>query len=1148
MKIREKTLAILVITFIILSILLVVATEQIMGESFEQLEKNDVSRNMERVKAAMGTKLNALSMTTCDYAVWDDTYSFIHGQYDDYLKESISPEVVVNLDANMILFYDFANKPYYATALEENATELTNVSTLMLDCIAANDLLFSHTAPNSQVFGIINSPEGPLLVASHPITKSSGEGPIAGTLIFAKVIDDEFIKELGETTSLSLNAEAFNQKSSVSSAGAKSSTIAAATPEENNLDINYVSESSVVGTSVLNDINGKPVLSLDVEMPRDVYQHGQSAIKYLLGSILIVGLVFTFVLSFSLEKSVLSRISLLSTNLTDITKKGSLSSRVNMEGKDEISDLAGNINRMLKTLEEKEVVLKNLDIIESSLESMNAGIMIDCMNSRVIMNNKFIEMWGISADLLSQNNAVKVIEHVIAQTREGSGATAKIKKLQTASDRDKVTLYLKNNEVVYDWDAGPLLQNGKMIGTVYCTTDITSVKLRELEEENKKRLETVLASIISGVLLVDAETSTIVEVNPVAEELIGLPAGEIIGKSFHQFICKVDEGKCSIPNSGFKVDRSERVLINKDGNKVPILKSMVPITISDKKYLVQSFVDLTRIKEAEDSLIQAKITAETANRAKSEFLATMSHELRTPLNSVIGFSDLMIAGNVGAISEKQKKFLGNISMSGKHLLALINNILDISKIEAGKMELSCETFAVVETVNEVKQLISPLVEKKGLKTEFSLDEKLVNIYADKIRFKQILFNLASNAIKFTPAGGMITISSQICGEMAQFTVRDTGIGIKAEDQHKLFKPFKQLDSATNRMYEGTGLGLSLVKSFVELHKGKIWFESEVGKGTAFTFEIPLVACLSKGGAAEAVAPVEEKRIEDAKTISEHSKATIKDTVDVPSQKVHIPQIIEPENSSSDEPLILVVEDDDASRELLEVTLTQEGYRVASVPRGKEALELANKLKPFAITLDIMMPGMSGWDVLKHLKLEIQTHDIPVIITTMLDEKDLGVVWGAVEHFIKPIQKDKLLSTLEKIKGKEAKSSLSVLVADDEKTAVELVAAMLNEKELNVLKAYGGQEAIDITIKELPDVIILDLMMPEVSGYDVIKALKCRPDTVDIPIIICTAKDLDPYDIKELSGNVSSIMHKGMFSRDDLLECIKQLQKANLKEM
>ncbi|MHC1753979.1 MAG: response regulator [Methanosarcina sp.] len=1128
MKIREKTLAILGITFIFLSVFLMVATEQIMGHSFEQLEKDDVSRNVERAKAAMDTRVAVLSMTTCDYAVWDDTYFFVQGQFGGYIDETLSPETVVNLDTDMILFYDSANKLYHATAVEQGTVELANISTATLDCIAANERLFSHPAPDSQVSGIINSPEGPLLIASHPITKSSGEGPIAGTLIFAKVIDAELIKELAEITSLSLNAKAFDQENAVSSTSVQSPNIAATTPEEDNSpDISYVSEASVVGTAVLNDINGKPVLFLDVEMPRDIYQQGRSAMQYMLIAILAMGLVFELVLSFSLEKSVLSRISLLSTNLTEITKKGSLSSRINMEGKDEIYDLAGNINYMLKTLEEKEEVLKTFDVIESSLESMNAGIMIDGMNSRVIMNNKFIEMWNISADILSQNNAAKVIEHVISQAGDGSGGTLKIKELQSASDRDQVTLYLKNNEAVYDWDAGPLLQNGKMIGTVYCTTDITSVKLRKLEEENKQRLETVLASIISGVFLIDAETSTIVDANPIAEEMIGLPSEKIIGKSFHQFICPADKGKCPIPGSGLKVDRSERVLINKDGNSVPILKSVVPITISDKKYFVESFVDLTKIKQAEDSLIQARITAETANRAKSEFLATMSHELRTPLNSVIGFSDLMIAGNAGELSQKQKKFLGNISMSGKHLLALINNILDISKIEAGKMELNYETFAVIETFNEVKQLTSPLLEKKGLKVEFCIDEKLVNIYADKIRFKQILFNLASNAIKFTPAGGKITISSNMYGETAQFTVKDTGIGIAEEHQHKLFKPFTQLDSATNRMYEGTGLGLSLVKSFVELHKGKIWFESEVGKGTAFTFEIPLVVGLNKKGTAETI---------------------IEDTENVPAQIIHIPQIIEPPNSSSNEPLILVVEDDDASRELLEVTLTQEGYRVASVSNGKEALELANKMKPFAITLDIMMPGMNGWDVLKYLKLEEQTHDIPVIITSMLDERELGVVWGAVEHFTKPIQKDTLLSTLEKIKEKVAKSYLSVLVVDDEKSAVELVAAMLNGKEFNLLKAYGGQEAIDIAFKEQPEVIILDLMMPDISGFDVIKALKNRPDTIDIPIIICTAKDLDPYDIKELDENVSSIMHKGMFTREDLLTCIKQLQKVKTKEM
>jgi PAS domain S-box-containing protein len=376
------------------------------------------------------------------------------------------------------------------------------------------------------------------------------------------------------------------------------------------------------------------------------------------------------------------------------------------------------------------------------------------------------------------------------------------------------------------------------------------VKLRELEEENRQRLETVLASIISGVFLVDAETSTIVEANPIAEEMIGLPSEKIIGKSFNHFIYPAEEGNCPLCDPELKVDRSEHILLNKDGHKIPVLKSVVPIAISGKKYLVESFVDMTKIKEAEESMNQAKFAAETANRAKSDFLATMSHELRTPLNSIIGFSDLIIGGDVGEISPMQKKFIGNISTSGKHLLALINNILDMSKIEAGKMELNYELFAVKDLFTEVEQLISPLVEKKGLKVEFHRDEKLPTIYADKIRFKQILFNLASNAIKFTPEGGKIIISSKLEGEMAQFTVEDTGIGISEEGKKKLFNPFTQLDSASNRMYEGTGLGLSLVKKFVELHKGNILCESEVGKGTTFFFEIPLRISSNKEDAQE----------------------------------------------------------------------------------------------------------------------------------------------------------------------------------------------------------------------------------------------------------------------------------------------------------
>jgi len=239
----------------------------------------------------------------------------------------------------------------------------------------------------------------------------------------------------------------------------------------------------------------------------------------------------------------------------------------------------------------------------------------------------------------------------------------------------------------------------------------------------------------------------------------------------------------------------------------------------------------------ETELQQALMSEERANRAKSIFLATMSHELRTPLNSIIGFADMMLHGE-GNIA-KQNKYLNYISTSGKHLLSLINNILDISKIESGKMELNYETFDVYDTILEVNQLISSLAYKEGINVEILNDNRLYTIFADKLKFKQILFNLVSNAIKFTPKGGSINISTHVTDTLLQCSITDTGVGISEENKHKIFQPFTQLEESINHPYKGTGLGLSLVKQLVELHQGRIWFESELGKGTSFTFELPL---------------------------------------------------------------------------------------------------------------------------------------------------------------------------------------------------------------------------------------------------------------------------------------------------------------------
>lgn len=637
------------------------------------------------------------------------------------------------------------------------------------------------------------------------------------------------------------------------------------------------------------------------------------------------------------------------------------------------------------------------------------------------------------------------------------------------------------------------------------------------EFSRRRRMESIIENIISGVIVIDEETHLIQDVNPAAEEIIGLPREKIIGQECHMFVCPAEKGKCPISDLGQTVNKSERILINSAGEKIPILKSVSSVLMEEGKCLIESFVDLRQIKETEKELIHSRIEAESANRAKSDFLATMSHELRTPLNSIIGFSDLILEGNTGELTPLQQRYLGNISVSGKHLLSLINNVLDLSKIEAGKLDLHLEGFSADEVFTEIEQLAVPLADKKEVIMNYSVDRNLKWIYADKIRFKQILYNLISNAIKFTPKNGRVDVTVEKADDVLKVSVKDTGIGISEDDMKKLFQPFTQIDSAANRRYEGTGLGLSLVKRFVELHNGKIMVESVEGAGTDFIFELPL----------------REDSCRVRKTNMEEKSRT-----GIPASEI-AKKIAE--NFTGEEKLILVVEDDDKSRELLEVTLLAEGYQVKGANNGKEALELARKLKPFMIMLDIMMSGMDGREVLRNLKSDDGTKDIPVIMLSMLDETENKIIWGAADSFIKPVSRKKLMSAIERIKNENEKRLLKILVADDEPAAVEVITQILAGMELELFTAYGGKEAIRVAEREHPDLIILDLMMPEVSGFDVIKALRKKPSTSDIPIAISTAKYLEKEDEEMLDGRILGVMHKGQLDKEKLMSYIKSLQ-------
>ncbi|MBV9121409.1 MAG: response regulator [Chloroflexi bacterium] len=494
---------------------------------------------------------------------------------------------------------------------------------------------------------------------------------------------------------------------------------------------------------------------------------------------------------------------------------------------------------------------------------------------------------------------------------------------------------------------------------------------------------------------------------------------------------------------------------------------------------------------------------EAASRMKSEFLANMSHELRTPLNAILGFSELLMDGD-DLDRETRATYLERVHDSGRHLLDLINDILDLSKIEAGRMELHPERFNAGEMVGQVLAIVQPLAERKSITvnndTAFAPE-----LTADAGKFKQVLYNLLSNAIKFTPEDGAVTVSAQAQGQNLRLTVSDTGIGIAPEDQDRVFLEFQQVDSGANRKHEGTGLGLALTKRFIEMHGGQIWLESEVGRGTDFHILLPL--------GAEQVEP----------------------------QAVDEPR---PVLTSSNGPLVLVVEDNPASAQLMSIYLANAGYRPEIATNGREAVDKARSLQPEAITLDVMLPELDGWEVLRALKADSVTRDIPVVIASVVDNQPLGYALGATDYLIKPIDRELLLSRLARytLPPAASKTPASILVVDDEPSARSLLVAALKPLDARVSQACSGEQALALAQEEPPDLMLLDLMMPEVSGFDVIARLRLDPRTRDVPVVVVTAKDLTASERTLLMHSAAGIFQKPLHP-PELLNALTSLRSS-----
>jgi signal transduction histidine kinase/CheY-like chemotaxis protein len=488
---------------------------------------------------------------------------------------------------------------------------------------------------------------------------------------------------------------------------------------------------------------------------------------------------------------------------------------------------------------------------------------------------------------------------------------------------------------------------------------------------------------------------------------------------------------------------------------------------------------------------------EVASRHKSEFLASMSHELRTPLNAVIGFSEVLLERMFGDLNPRQEDYLRDIWESGKHLLALLNDILDLSKVEAGRMELDRSTFSVRDALETGLCLVRERAVEHGIVLDLQIGTEVSVVEADELRLKQVLLNLLSNAVKFTGDGGRVEVRAAVDGGTLTITVTDNGLGVGPEDRERIFEAFQQGTRGTPKT-EGTGLGLTLSKRILELHGGRIWLDSDVGVGSTFGFTIPLRADVA---------------------VDDRSAAAR-----------------EPTAPSS--PTVVIVEDDRRSLELLELYLEGTGVEVVTARDGQEGLDVVRQLHPAAVVLDLYLPKLDGWDVLALLKADPSTSAIPVIIVSMLDERGKGFALGAADYLVKPVGREEVLTALNRAVALPELQP-SVVAIDDDPKALKLVSAALAPEGWTVLPAASGEDGVALTRSRHPSVVLLDLLMPGMDGFDVVAQLRRDPETASIPIVILTAKTMTREDKERLRGQISYVANKGEFDSGHLADLVRR---------
>ena len=658
----------------------------------------------------------------------------------------------------------------------------------------------------------------------------------------------------------------------------------------------------------------------------------------------------------------------------------------------------------------------------------------------------------------------------------------------------------------------PLPQGGAdEIGRMAESLAVFRATAVEMEETNLKeireartRLTEAIETISEGFSLYSAEDKLIV-CNTRYKELFASHADVLIpGTSFETILRTATErGLIKDAEGRREAWIAERLARHHAASETHIQRRSDGrwIQVNERKTanggVVAIYADITELKHHEAELAEARDAADAANQTKSTFLANMSHELRTPLNAIIGYSEILQEdaadkGDKAAIDDLQQ-----IEGAGRHLLGLINNILDLSKIEAGKMDVFIEPIDIQAMVTEVLSIVRPLADKSENVVEVVCPADIGSFRSDQTKVKQCLLNLMSNASKFTDKGTLTLAVAHEGGSQVCFRVSDTGVGMTQEQLGRLFEAFSQADASTTKRFGGTGLGLAITKRFCTMLGGDVTVESTPGKGTTFIIRLP-----DQGVAATAVEAPAPAAAADGRTT------------------------------------VLVVDDDPSVRGLLTKTLEKEGYRVVSAGNGVEALALAREHRPQAITLDVLMPQMDGWSALKEFKADATLRDIPVIMVSVLNERGMAIPMGAADYVTKPVDRQRLAEILREHCADDMRSA-SILVVEDDTATRELLCHSLTGMGYAAFAAVNGRSGLDwLAGHPAPSLILLDLMMPEMDGFEFLRELRKQPAFFDLPVIVVTAKELTPDDVRILSGQTERIITKDQSYLTELATAVR----------